>query len=66
MEINRLYGVVHYNKFLKGVHVGSEVKLDTFVNSALFCFTKVLVLRNSIQLQPDYLYEVSEFSGSAS
>jgi len=27
----------------------SEVKLDTFVNSALFHFTKGLVLRNTIQ-----------------
>jgi len=26
-----------------------EVKLDTFVNSALFCFTKGLVLRSTIQ-----------------
>jgi hypothetical protein len=25
------------------------VKLKTFVNSALFCFTKVLILRNTIQ-----------------
>jgi len=27
----------------------SEVKLETFVNSALFCFKKGLVLRNTIQ-----------------
>jgi len=27
----------------------SEVKLETFENSALFCFTKGLVLRNTIQ-----------------
>jgi hypothetical protein len=26
----------------------SEVKLETFVNSALFCFTQGLVLRNTI------------------
>ena len=31
------------------VHIRSEVKLDTFVNSALFHFTKGLVLRNTIQ-----------------
>jgi len=30
-------------------HIRSEVKLDTFVNSVLFCFTKGLVLRNTIQ-----------------
>jgi len=29
--------------------IRSEVKLDTFVNSALFCFTKGHVLRNTIQ-----------------
>ena len=29
--------------------IRSEVKLDTFANSALFCFTKDLVLRNTIQ-----------------
>ena len=29
--------------------IRSEVKLDTFVNSALFRFTKGLVLRNTIQ-----------------
>jgi len=29
--------------------IRSEVKLDTFVNSALFSFTKGLVLRNTIQ-----------------
>jgi len=35
---------------VKGVlHIESEVKLDTFVNSALFCFKKGLVLRNTIQ-----------------
>jgi len=31
------------------LHIRSEVKLDTFVNSALFHFTKGLVLRNTIQ-----------------
>ena len=31
------------------LHIKSEVKLDTYVNSALFCFTKGLVLRNTIQ-----------------
>jgi len=32
-----------------GLHIRSEMKLDTFVNSALFCFTKGLVLKNTIQ-----------------
>ena len=31
------------------LHIRSEVKLDTFVNSALFRFTNGLVLRNNIQ-----------------
>jgi len=31
------------------LHIRSEVKLNTFVNSALFSFTKGLVLRNIIQ-----------------
>jgi len=31
------------------LYIRSEVKLDTFVNSALFHFTKGLVLRNTIQ-----------------
>ena len=31
------------------LHIRSEVKLETFVNSALFCFTKGHVLRNTIQ-----------------
>jgi len=31
------------------LHIRSEVKLDAFVNSALFRFTKGLVLRNTIQ-----------------
>ena len=31
------------------LHIRSEVKLDAFVNSALFLFTKGLVLRNTIQ-----------------
>jgi len=31
------------------LHVRSDVKLETFVNSTLFHFTKGLVLRNTIQ-----------------
>ena len=31
------------------LHIRSEVRLETFVNSALFCFTKGLVLRNTIE-----------------
>jgi len=30
------------------LHIRSKVKLETFVNSALFRFTKGLVLRNTI------------------
>jgi hypothetical protein len=41
MELKKV--VVQYSKFLKGLHIRSEVKLDTFVNSA-FRFTKVLLL----------------------
>jgi hypothetical protein len=34
---------------VKGVlHIRSEVKPDIFVNSALFCFKKGLVLRNIV------------------
>ena len=44
MEIKKPYSVVQYNKFIR-----SEVKLETFVNSVLFCFIKGLVLRNTIQ-----------------
>jgi hypothetical protein len=54
MEINRPYAVVHYSKFLKGLHISSEVKLETFLNSP-FCYTKVLALKNSIQLLLDYM-----------
>jgi hypothetical protein len=60
MEIYRPYTVVHYSKFPKCVHIRSEVKLETFVNSALFHYTKGLALRNSSQLLPDYLYAVPE------
>ena len=31
------------------LHIRSKVKLETFVNSVLFCFTKGFVLRNTIQ-----------------
>ena len=31
------------------LHIRSKVKLETFVNSALFRFTKGFVLRNTIQ-----------------
>jgi len=31
------------------LHIRSEMKLETFVNSALFCFKKGLVLRNTLQ-----------------
>jgi len=44
------------------VRVQSKVKLDTFVNSALFCFTKGLVLRNTTQLGTTRLPVCSVFS----
>ena len=31
------------------LHIRSNVKLETIVNSVLLCFTKGLVLRNTIQ-----------------
>ena len=41
---------VSWKTVLKCVlHIRSEVKLETFVNSALFCFTKGFVLRNTFQ-----------------
>ena len=47
------------------VHIRSKVKLDTFVNSALFRFTKGLVLKISLSEKPlDYLYAVSAVLGS--
>jgi hypothetical protein len=60
MEITGFYAVVQYSKYLKDLHIRSEVKLETFVNSALFRYTKGLALRNSIQLLLGYLYAVSE------
>jgi hypothetical protein len=39
MEIKRPYAVVQYSKFLRGLHIRSEMKLETFVNSA-FRYTK--------------------------
>jgi hypothetical protein len=48
VEIKKPYAVVQYSKFLKGVHIRSEVKLDKFVNSA-FRYTNGLALRSSIQ-----------------
>jgi len=41
------------------LHIRSEVKLDTFVNSALFRFTKGLVLRNTIQRRITRLFTCS-------
>jgi len=31
------------------LYIRSEVKIETFVNSTMLCFTKGLVLRNTIQ-----------------
>jgi len=45
--------------------IRSEMKLDTFVNSALFRFTKALVLRNTIIDELlDYLHAFSAVWGS--
>jgi hypothetical protein len=63
METKKPYVVVQYSKFLKGLHIRSEVKIETFVNSVLFCYTKGLTLRNSIQLLTTRLSAVSEVSG---
>jgi len=41
------------------------MKLETFINSALFCYTKGLVLKIPFSDELlDYLYVVSEVSGS--
>jgi hypothetical protein len=63
IEIKGPYAVVQYSKFLKGLHISSEVKLETFVNSA-FRYTKVLALRNFIHLLTTRPSAVSEVSGS--
>jgi hypothetical protein len=44
------------------LHVSSKVKLETCVNYALFCFTKGLVLRNTIQWQTTRLSTCSIWS----
>jgi hypothetical protein len=64
MEIKKPYAVVQNSKYLKDLHIRSEVKLETFVNSALFRYTKGLALRNSIYLLTTRLSAVSEASGS--
>ena len=47
------------------LHIRSEVKLDTFVNSALFCFKKGLVLRKTFSEELlDCLHAFSAFLGS--
>jgi hypothetical protein len=43
-------------------HIRSEVKLDTFVNSALLCFTEGLVLRITTQLGTTRLSVCNFFS----
>jgi len=48
------------------LHIRSEVKLETFVNSVLFLFTKGFVLRSTFSDELlDYLHAVSAVSGSA-
>ena len=44
------------------LHIQSEVKLDTFVNSVLFRFTEGLFLRNTAQLGMIRLFICSFFS----
>jgi hypothetical protein len=60
---DRLSGDIRIQKLLVGketrnilqdsvkcvLNIRSEVKLETFVNSVSFCFTKGIVLRNTIQ-----------------
>jgi len=46
-----LQGSVKY-----ALHTLSEVKLDTSVNSVLFCFTECLVLRSTTEELLDYIY----------
>jgi hypothetical protein len=58
------------NKYLEdcvkcALHIRSKVKLDTFVNSALFCFTKGLFLEIPFSEELlDILRVVSAFWGS--
>ena len=47
--VGREKGSILKNSVKCVLHIRSEVKRKTFVNSALFCFTKGLVLRNTIQ-----------------
>jgi hypothetical protein len=50
LVVGREQGSIVQDRAKRVLHI-SEVKLDTFVNSALFRFTKDLVLRNTIQLR---------------
>jgi len=47
--VERGKGSILQNIVMCVLHIKNEVKLDTFVNSALFHFTKGLVLRIAIQ-----------------
>jgi hypothetical protein len=47
------------------LHIRREVKQGTYVNSALFHFTKGVSLRNTIQELLDCLHAVSSVFGSA-
>jgi len=49
LVVGREKGSIQQDSVKCVLHIGSEVKLDTFVNSALFRFTNGLVLRNNIQ-----------------
>jgi len=44
--VERAWSILHNSVNCK-LHIRSEVKLDIFVNSTLFHFTEVLVLRNT-------------------
>ena len=49
LMVGREKGSILQDPLKRVLHIRSEVKLHTFVNSALFRFTKGLVLRNTIQ-----------------
>jgi len=48
LVVGREKGSILQDRVKCVLHIRSEVKLDTFVNST-FCFTKGFVLRNTIQ-----------------
>ena len=49
LVVGREKGSILQDSVKCALHIRSEVRLDIFVNSALFRFTKGLVLRSTIQ-----------------